>query len=129
MYNDLQFIQQKVRDIQFGLLQMRDKDKKESWQVRATTNDDNSLNCIIKDISLRKKFMNRNVNLIQKYKDDYLFITGKVSNEVNNGSRILSLHILKACWFVRKSKGSVSWLQEKYMYENLGMQEIGKLAS
>ncbi len=124
MNKDLQLIRQKVRDIQFGLLQVRDNDVKTSWQVRATTNEDSSLSCIIKDISLRKKLINRNVNLIQKYKDDYLYITGKVSSEVNNGSKILSLHILKACWFVRKYRGGVAWLQEKHVYENFRVEDL-----
>ena len=124
MNKELQFIQKKIMDIQFGILQMKENDKKESWQVRATANADNSVNCVIKDISLRMKLKNRNVSLIQKYKDDYLFITGKVSKEVNNGSRILSLQILKACWFVRKSTDGVAWLQEKYVYENFTTEDL-----
>ena len=118
MRNKLHFIQQKIDSIQFGLLRLRDeKDARKTWQVRTTTNEDNSLNCIITDEAPRRKLVNKNVNLIQKYRDDYLYITGTVDEEVNHRGKILSIRILKACWFVRKSRGGVSWLQEKYIYE------------
>jgi hypothetical protein len=118
MNNKLYHIQQKIDSIQFGLLRLRDDEAHNTWQVKTTTNEDNSLNCIITDDSPRRKLVNKNVNLIQKYHDDYLYITGTVDEEVNTKSKILSIRILKACWFVRKSKGGVSWLQEKYIYEN-----------
>ena len=124
MNKKLQLIQQKIDAIQSGLLRFRDKDAQMTLQVRATTNDDDSLNCIITDNSPRGKLLNRNVHLIQKSHDDYLYINGTVSEEVNKKSKILSIHILKASWFVRKSNGSVSWLQEKYMYENFPQKEI-----
>lgn len=118
MRNKLHVIQQKIDSIQFGLLRLRDgEDHRNTWQVRTTANDDNSLNCIITDEAPRRKLVNKNVNLIQKYRDDYLYITGTVDEEVNRKGKILSIRILKACWFVRKSRGGVSWLQEKYIYE------------
>lgn len=128
MNKELQLIQQKIDAIQSGLLRFRDKDAQMTLQVRATTNNDNSLNCIVTDNSPRSKLLNRNVNLIQKSHDDYLYINGTVSEEVNKKSKILSIHILKASWFVRKSKGNVSWLQEKYMYENFPRKKM-ELAS
>jgi hypothetical protein len=118
MNKKLQEIQQKIGYIQFGLLRVHDAGKKTTLQVKATSNEDNSLNCVITDDSPKRKLLNKNVNLIQKYQNDYLYITGRISDEANNKGRVLSIHILKACWFVRRSKGSVSWLQEKYMYEN-----------
>jgi len=121
MSNKLQHIQQKIDAIQFGLLRLRDDDHSNTWQVKTTTNEDNSLNCIITDDAPRRRLVNKNVNLIQKYRDDYLYITGTVDEEVNRKSKILSIRILKACWFVRKTKGGVSWLQEKYIYENYDM--------
>jgi len=121
MTNKLHHIQQKIDSIQFGLLRLRDDDSSNTWQVKTTTNEDNSLNCIITDEFPRRRLVNKNVNLIQKYRDDYLYITGTVDEEVNRKSKILSIRILKACWFVRKSRGGVSWLQEKYIYENYDM--------
>jgi hypothetical protein len=124
MNKELLYIQQKIDSIQSGLLRFRDKDAQMTLQVRATTNDDDSLNCIVTDNSPRNKLLNRNVNLIQKNHDDYLYINGTVSEEINKKNKILSIHILKASWFVRKSEGNVSWLQEKYIYENLPRQKI-----
>jgi hypothetical protein len=128
MNKELQHIQRKIDSIQSGLLRFRDKDAQMTLQVRATTNDDHSLNCIVTGNSPRGKLLNRNVNLIQKNHDDFLYINGTVSEEVNKKNKILSIHILKASWFVRKSKGHVSWLQEKYIYENFPREEI-ELAS
>ena len=120
MANKLLHIQQKIDSIQFGLLRLRDAGNTSTWQVKTTANDDETLNCIITDQVPLKKLVNKNVNLIQKYHDDYLYITGKVDEEVNTKTKILSIRILKACWFVRKTtKAGVSWLQEKYIYENV----------
>lgn len=128
MNKELHDIQQKIDAIQFGLLRFRDKDAQMTLQVRATTNDNNSLNCIVTDDSPRSRLLNRKVNLIQKSHDDYLYINGTVSEEVNKKHKILSIHILKASWFVRKSKGSVSWLEEKSIYENFPRKKM-ELAS
>jgi hypothetical protein len=87
-------------------------------QVQATTNeDDASLNCLIMDTINHPKMINKNIHLIQKYHQDYLYITGKVVMEGNSNNNILHIRIVKAHWFVRRSRGNVSWLKEKYMYE------------
>ena len=118
MDKKLYYIQQKIGAIQYGLLRIKDADAKMTLQVKTTANDDNSLNCVVTDDSPRKKLVNRNVNLIQKSHNDYLYITGHVAGEVNRKGKILSIRILKACWFVRRTKGNVSWFREKYTYEN-----------
>jgi len=117
MDNKLYLIQQKIGAIQFGLLRFKDKDANHTLQVKTTANEDNSLNCVVTDDSPRKRLVNKSVHLIQKSHNDYLYITGEIDDEVNRKGKILSIRILKACWFVRRSKGSVSWLQEKYIYE------------
>ncbi len=122
MNKKLLHIQQKIDSIQFGLLRLRDEEAHDTWHVKTTTNEDNSLNCIITDELPGRKLVNKEVNLIQKHHDDYLYITGTVNEEVNRKSKILSIRILKACWFVRKSKGGISWLQEKYIYENFATE-------
>jgi hypothetical protein len=118
MNKQLQHIQQKIGAIQLGLLRIRDEKVKLTLQVKTSTNEDNSLNCVVTDEVPKRKLINKNVNLIQKSHNDYLYITGQVSDEVNGKGKILSIVILKACWFVRRSKGNISWLQEKYTYEN-----------
>ena len=128
MDKKLYLIQQKIGAIQFGLLRFKDKDAKMTLHVKTTANEDNSLNCVVTDDSPRKRLVNKSVNLIQKSHNDYLYITGEVNDEVNRKGKILSIRILKACWFVRRSKGSVSWLQEKYIYEKFPATPI-ELAS
>ena len=117
MNTQLNRIQQKIDNLQQGLLRIRDKQGQLTLQVKATTNDDTSLNCIVIDDITEQKLINRKVSLIQKSYNDYLYITGKVNAEVYKGSRILSIKILKACWFVRMSNGNTSWLREKYIFE------------
>ena len=68
---------------------------------------------------MHAKPVNRNVHLIQKYHDDYLHIAGKVSKEIEMNNRILAVQIERICWFVRRSRGNVSWLQQKYLFETV----------
>ena len=118
MDRTLQKILQKVGSVQTGLLRYGNDEGKLSWHARAGTYDE-SMNCIVNndnDISLLAK----NVNFIQKDKHDYLYITCRVKEGVvKNSATIISMEVLKACWFIRRSRGSVTWLQEKYIYEAL----------
>src|SRR6188474_3459584 len=117
MDKDLNSIIKKIGAIQFGLLRFNDRKKQLTLQVKATTNeDDTSLNCLITDDVNHPKLINKNIHLIQKYHEDYLYTTGKVIMEGQSNNRILFVRIVKAHWFVRKSRGNVSWLQEKLMY-------------
>ncbi len=118
MSKDLQKIRKKIQNIQFGILRCRQKDNQQSWQVKATSDDDNVLHCLVESEEPYADILNKNVNLVQKHHDDYLYITGKVDAEVHDNVKILSIRILKACWFVRRQRGSVTWLQEKYMYQH-----------
>jgi hypothetical protein len=119
MNKKLHQIQQKINHVQLGLLRFQDKDEMLTMEVKTTANDDASLNCIITDGSSCYPMADKNVNLIQKNHDNYLYIVGKVTGETQENGKVLSIHILKASWFVLKRKGSVSWLREKYVYETL----------
>ena len=110
-------IQQKINHIQLGLLRFHDQDEMLTMEVRTTANDDASLSCFFTDDSSSYSLANKNVNLIQKNHDDYLYIIGRVMGEPQGKGKILSIHILKASWFILKRKGSMSWLREKYVYE------------
>ena len=117
MDKDLNSIVKKIGSIQFGLLRFNDKRKQQTLQVKATTNgDEDSLSCLITDDVNHPKLINKNIHLIQKYHEDYLYTTGKVIMEGESNKRILFVRIIKAHWFVRKSRGNVSWLQEKLIY-------------
>ena len=84
--------------------------------MKVSANDDTLLNCILTD-EYSQKLVNGGVHLIQKYHNDYLHIAGKVSEEIEKNRRILAVEIKRVCWFVRQSKGSVSWLSQKCIYE------------
>lgn len=117
MNKKLHYIGQKIEAIQFGLLRYHDKKDRITMHVTAKTNGDNTLICITTGNADIKKLVNKKVNLIQKSEDDYLYISGEVKEKPDADKKILFISIVKACWFVRKSKGSLSWLQEKYIYD------------
>ncbi len=119
MNKKLYQIQQKINHVQFGLLRFQDNKELLAVEVKTTANDDASLNCIITDDSSCYPMADKNVNLIQKNQDDYLYIVGKVMGEMQGNRKILSIHIMKASWFVRKREGRMSWFKEKYVYETL----------
>ncbi|PZR22935.1 MAG: hypothetical protein DI535_25200 [Citrobacter freundii] len=116
MSNALQIIQKKINAIQLGLLRFRSKDSNVSLQVKATAGSgDYCFECITEDEV--KGLHNKQVRLVQKYKDDYIYITGKVESVIRNKKTVISIAILKACWFVRASEGSMTWLEEKQVFE------------
>lgn len=106
-------IYEKISSIQLALLRYKQNGKKVSIPVRITVNDDNSLNCVAWDDQPSEKLMDKQVTLIQKDRENYMYIGGRISKEVKKNKTIFSVRIKKACWFIRKSKGAVTWLQEK----------------
>jgi hypothetical protein len=120
MDRTLQKILRKVESVQLGLLRCSEDDQKLLLQARAGM-DDTNLNCIVNRDSSDVSLISKNVSLIQRHKEDYLYISCRVTDEVvKNSATIISMEVLKACWFTRKSKGSVSWLKEKYIYQAIG---------
>jgi hypothetical protein len=116
MNPNLQKILRKVEAVQLGLLRVENKNRKMLLQARAGTNED-LLNCIVSEPD-HGKIQFGKVSLIQKDKEDYLYITCKVREHARrNQAVIMSMEILKACWFTRRSRGGVSWLQQKCTYE------------
>jgi hypothetical protein len=115
-------IREKINAIQVGLLRCKYKGEKISVPVKIVVDENNQLNCIatLENIPA-KRLLNKDVTLIQKDLHNYMYIGGRINREVRNKTIIFSLNITKACWFIRKSKGSVTWLQEKCIYEPLSM--------
>jgi hypothetical protein len=119
MNQELDNILQAATTIQAGLLRFKNEKGQQTLQVKIAQGDDRSIHCLISgDVPAKIKIKNKNIHLIQKHHDDYFFIAGYVDGVVKNNSRILSIAINKASWFVRKRKGSVTWFREKYTYEN-----------
>jgi len=124
----LRHISQKIDDIKFGLLRYQDEKDRVTIHVTAKTNEDNTLICITTGSDDLKKLANKKVNLIQKSADDYLYISGEVKEKSDKNKKALFISIVKACWFVRKSRGTLSWLQEKHIYD-MSPQDDLELAS
>ena len=101
-----------------GLLRFSQQAEKARIHVSTSFDNNNKLNCEITNLDSEAQLLNQEVVLIQKSDKDYLYITGRINEDVKPGSKVLSLNITKACWFVRKEIGKVSWLRQKYYYEN-----------
>jgi len=128
MNKKLHCITQKIDAIQFGLLRYHDKKDRITMHVKAKISDDNSLICTLTGNDDIKKLRNKRINLIQKSGDDYLYISGQVTEATARDKKEVFICILKACWFVRKSRGTLSWLQEKHIYDIFPQDDL-ELAS
>jgi hypothetical protein len=120
MNKTLRNIKQRVGDIQFGLLRVQGGESTLTLQVKVADNVGDLLSCLVTDEVPGNGILHKQVNLIQRHQDDYLYIAGRVKDEMTNGKKIISLEITRACWFVKKTRGSISWLQQKYVYEPAG---------
>ncbi len=114
MIQNLQSIQKKIDDIGLGLLRFRENKSQVSIQIRAKCDKDNLIQCYADEKNDLLKLKNKKVSLIQKSNDDYLYIAGHTEAFPGN-SKTLSVRIFKACWFVRKRTGRVTWFQEKHI--------------
>ena len=111
-------IHRKIDEIKVGLLRFHDNDTLVSLHVRVKSNGScDSIDCFIGDNADIKKLVNGPITLIQKSDKNYLYLAGKIERPDDKNNKIFSIRILRACWFVLKSKDSVSWLQEKYIYD------------
>jgi hypothetical protein len=115
MIQNLHSIQKKIDDISLGLLRFRENNLQVSIQIRAKCREDNLIQCYPAERNDLLQLKNKKVSLIQKSNDDYLYIAGQTELLPGN-AKTLSLRIFRACWFVRKRKGRVTWFQEKHIY-------------
>lgn len=88
-----------------------------SVQAKIALDMNNTIHCVIADDVHPGKKLGKKIQLVQKYRDDYFFIAGCVSEEAKDAPGIFSIDVNRAFWFVRKRRGSVTWLREKYTYE------------
>jgi hypothetical protein len=110
-------IQEKIDSLQNALLRFKHNGKKVSLCVKVTVNEDDSLNCLLVSDDLPfQKLSNKDVTLIQRDHENYMYIGGRIAQKAKANKMILSIDIQKASWFIRRSKGSVTWLQEKCVY-------------
>ena len=125
MNKNLELIRQKIEAIRFGLLRLTEGPEPLTMQVSALVENGPRLNCVITDGEKKNSLLNRQVSFIQKNGEDYLYISGKVDDEVDTTKKTISMRILKASWFTRKKKGSAVWLQQKCTYETPDI-DLGK---
>jgi hypothetical protein len=120
MSQKLATILRKVSFNQAASVRFRDKNSQHTLQVKVAFGFDNFLHCmIIGKVSPGVKFNNKIIHLVQKHHGDYFFISGHVSNDVQQNPRVLSISVFRALWFVRKRRGSTSWFGEKHTYEEM----------
>lgn len=116
METTIQNIQEKIGAIQLGLLRYSHHGKKVSVRVKIAVESDDILHCVVTDDTPIENLLNKNITLIQKDRDNYMYIGGRINSKSNKNKLVLSVDVKKACWFILKKKGSVSWLQEKCTY-------------
>jgi hypothetical protein len=109
-------IQEKICSIQLALLRYKQDQKQMTLHVKIAVDEEDKISCIVSDDLPIHKLLNKNVVLIQKDRENYMYIGGRITRESKKNKLLLSIEIKKACWYIRKSKGSVSWLQEKCQY-------------
>lgn len=114
MNNKLNIILKEVTSIQSGLLRFKNKEGQQNLHVKVAA-DSNCLHCLVAEDMPR--ITGKKIHLIQKYRNDYFFISGSIAGEVQHVAKVLSITIHKASWFVKKRKGSVTWFSEKHTYE------------
>ena len=127
MHRNFYTISQKINSIQAGLLRRHTKNGSFTHHVLMETFEDNMLICALTDSGKpdTSKLVGKRVNLIQKSENDYIYLSGIVMEKPTTNRRTLYIRLAKACWFVKKSKGNLSWLQEKHVYESFTLKNLG----
>lgn len=125
MQKKLHYIREKIDAIQFGLVRYHSYEERVSVHVKTKMSGDGTLVCISTGNENLRQLANKRVSLIQKSENDYLYICGEVKEKPARNKRIFFISILKACWFVRKSRGSLTWLQEKHVCDLTPRDDLG----
>lgn len=116
MSRKLDLIRKKIETIRYGLLRFRDGTIRRTMEVKASAVNGSRLSCVLNSPA-HQSLLNREVNLVQKQDDDYLYISAKVDDESQADKKTVSLKIIKAFWFTRQKKGNSEWLEEKFIYD------------
>jgi hypothetical protein len=109
-------ISEKICSIQLALLRYKHDGKQMTLHVKIAVDENDTISCMVPENIPSHNLLNKQVVLIQKDRENYVYIGGRITKESQKNKLFLSIEIKKACWYVRKSKGSVSWLQEKCLY-------------
>ncbi len=118
MIQHLHVIQKKIDDIGLGLLRSRENESPLSIQTRVKCEKGNLMRCFTTETGDLLQLKNKAVSFLQKSEEDYLYVTGRAEAPDTN-DMVLPVRIFKACWFVRRRKGRITWFQEKHVYDTL----------
>ena len=126
MHKNFYAISPKINSIQAGLLWHRTKKETTTYHVAMKVFDGNTIVCAVTDTAKPdiNKLVGKKVNIVQKSNNDYIYLSGQVLLKPGLNKRTLYISLTKSCWFVKKSKGTLSWLQEKYVYESFPMHTL-----
>src|SRR5689334_10411891 len=113
MKKPLHVIHEKIGSIQVGLLRYEHNDTKVSLHAEVTTDTNELLHCTVYEDIPSYKLMNKEITLVQKDNDNYMYVDGRISKVVKEKEMVISIDIKKAFWFILKRKGSVTSLHEK----------------
>ena len=116
LHIDENSIQEKICSIQLALLRYKHEGKQMTLHVKIAVDATDKISCVAAEDLPGHALLNKNVVLIQKDRENYMYIGGRIIHESKKNKLLLFIDIKKACWYIRKSKGSVTWLQEKCQY-------------
>ena len=119
MDKPLHIIHKKIGNIELGLLRYIEDDKKVTLHVNIIADSNDILHCIIDDELPTANLYNRDITIVQKDKENYIYVDGRIFKifQGKKSKPVVYIKVNKACWFTRKRQGSVTSLQEKCVYE------------
>lgn len=124
-------IGQKINAIKKGLLKYSEGEETITQHVVMKSYNEKMLLCALVETGKPafRNMTNRRVNLIQKSNNDFIYLSGVVEEKADLNKRTLHIRLFKASWFIKKSKGNLSWLQEKHVFDDTLSMENLELAS
>jgi hypothetical protein len=119
MDNTWNFIGDKMKSVDKGLLRIQDKIGKKSFNVNNIQSDHpTAVSIVIHEEEDLGRLINHTASLTQESPEGYLYITGLISGMEKDN--VLLMTVYKASWFVRKGKGKDCWLEEACVYDQVG---------
>lgn len=117
MNSVLEMMHLKIETMKHGLLRIKEGSGHFGVQVSTSVYNGQHMHCIFKENETSTPLLNRDVVLIQKNGNNYFYISGLVEEEDQNSFKEVSLKIKTACWFIRRKKGNIVWMEQKCVFE------------
>jgi hypothetical protein len=118
MNSTLEYMLDKIANIQTGLLRFKDRNGRVALKVKAVEpSHPSSMQLFLSENNYQEKLMNYPASFTQRGESGYLYVTGIISAVKINNAYLLTMKIYKAHWFERKGSGVNKWLEEVCMYD------------